>query len=351
MKKVVYILFLLILACTSCSDRDNDITDLPDNNETPLPNPYKTGKDLSLSASVTWDRKGMDDKYFMLGYGYDATGKYAHPASVRNKVLNLEEYIKDEGPVLFSRSTSSGPDLFIGGTQRECIEDLGGKAGFSAGEISRYRNLFKGKFDSPFKNDTSFPGLSYQYHGVSQINVVYHLSFLYSSYRQELFQSRYLTDNFKADLESKSAGEILKIYGTHILSSILIGERIDYLYRYAGDEKSNSSDWFLYNIHHYFSQGPTTWTDGPKKDAPLKENMYIEVIDGTRPDPNSWMIDITNFKGERIVFDGWKNITDNNNLTLVNFRNDRGLIPIYEFVKDPAKREALTKAYQEYLSE
>ncbi len=354
MKKIVGILFLLALAFASCSDHDDDIANLPDNNENEEgvspQNPYKTGKDLSSSAYATWDNKGMDDKYYMLGYGYDATGKYAHPASVRNKVLNFEVYDKDDGSVLFSKSTSSGPELFIAGTQRECVQDLAKKAGFSTTEISKYRNLFKGKFDSPFKNDTSFPELSYYYHGVSQINVVYHLSFLYSTYRKDRFQSSYLTNNFKADLETKSAEEILKIYGTHILSSILIGERMDYLYRYAADEKSSSSDWFLYNTHRYFSQGPSAWTSSPKKDPPLKENMYIEVVDGTRPNPNTWMVDITNFQGKRIEFNGWKSITDNS-LTLVAFRNDDGLIPIYEFVKDPAKREALTKAYEKYLSE
>ncbi|PXV63050.1 MAC/Perforin domain-containing protein [Dysgonomonas alginatilytica] len=353
MKKLLSVLFVLVLACVSCSDGD-DLTGDPDPNRNSngedKKNPYKTGKDLSSSTFAAWDNKGMKDTYFMLGYGYDVTGKYAHPSAVRNKVIDLEAYDKDEDAVTFFKSTSSGPEWSIGRTRQECLEVLGENAGFSSAEISKYKNLFKEKFDSPFKNDSSFPNLSYYYMGTSQVNVVYHLYFFFSSYRKERFQTKYLTDGFKADLETKSAEEIIKIYGTHILSSIKVGERMDYLYRYAPDENSNSYSWFLYNTHKYFSQGPSAWGSAPENDPPLKENLYIEVVDGTRPNPNTWMVDITNYQGERIIFNGWNTITDDN-LTLVAFRNRDCLIPIYELVKDTVKKEALIKAYEKYLSE
>ncbi len=40
-------------------------------------NPYKTGADLSCSKSLHWENKGLSENYYMLGYGFDATGKYA----------------------------------------------------------------------------------------------------------------------------------------------------------------------------------------------------------------------------------------------------------------------------------
>lgn len=345
MRKIFSILSILTFICISCSDNDDILPPDPNGNEK---NPYKTGKDLSKSTFVDWDNKGMDDTYFMLGYGYDVTGKYAHPSSVRNKVIDLEAYAKDR-EIYFFRSTSSGPGITIGDTRQECIDRMGEKAGFSSSEILKYKNLFKETFDAPFKNDTSFTNLPYYYKGTSQENIVYHLYFSYMGYMQERFQTLYLTDTFKADLETKSAEEIIRIYGTHILCAINVGERMDYLYRYTSEGYS-SGNWFLYNTHQYFSQGPWAWGSAPEGDPPLKENMYIEVVDGTRPNPNAWMIDITNFQGERIVFDGWNNITDAN-LTLVAFRNDDCLIPIYELIKDPTKKEALTKVYEKYLSE
>lgn len=358
MKNTLSALFFSFFILLSCSE-DNKNTDPGDDGggTTPNPgggkeessNPYATGKDLSSSTFVEWDNKGMQEDYFMLGYGYDAAGKYAHPASVRNKVIDMVKFNEDYDRVNFFQSTSGGAELSLGRTQKECIKTLGSKAGFSDSEISKYKNLFMEKFASPFKDDTSFPDLSYEYLGISQVFVQYHLYFLYMSHMEKKIHP-YFTEEFKNDLETKSADEIIQTYGTHILKAILIGERMDYLYRYADDKNSNSYNWFMYNMHKYFSQGPYVWGNEPEKGSPLKENLYIEVVDGTRPNPNVWMVDITNFKGERIMFDGWENMTDAN-LTLVDFRSNDGLEPIYNLVSDPDKKEALKKAYEKYLSE
>ncbi len=349
MKKILSILFLSLIIISCSSDDDVPKTDQNGGKEE-TPNPYKTETDLSSSTFSKWENKGIEDDFFMLGYGYDATGKYAHPSSIRNRILKMEEFNENEGcEIYFMRSTSSGPELQIGGTQKNCITDMGERAGFDTSEINRYKNLFKETFTSPFKNDTSFPDLPYKYIGLSQVHVKYHLYFMYMSHMQKLI-GNYFTDEFKSDLENKSAEEIIRTYGTHLLTAIKIGEKMDYLYRYTEDKNQNSYSWFLHNIPRYFSHGPTTWGSEPESAAPLKENLYIEVVDGTRPNPNTWMIDITNFKGERIIFDGWNNISDAN-LTLVNFRGNNSLVPIYDLISDPVKKEELIKAYEKYLSE
>ena len=352
MKRILSAFFFL-LVLSACSDNEKNIPDPdPDPNpddgkEEPL-NPYKTGVDLSSSTFVGWDAKSMEDPFFMLGYGYDATGKYAHPASVRNKVIDIEKFDLDYDDVVVLRGTSSGPELYIGGTQDECRKSMAERAGFKSSEIYKYANLFKGAVDSSFINDRSFPDLSYRYLGVSQMHVLYHAYFSYMNHMQDRFQTKYLTDGFKADLETKPAAEIVRLYGTHVLNAVKIGERIDYLYRYAEDKHSNSYNWFMYNMHYYFSQGPSMGGTQPGSSAPLKENLYIEAVDGTRPDPNAWMVDITNFEGEKIRFDAWNEITDAN-LTLVDFRGNNCLIPIHVFVKDPDKKAELMDLIEHYL--
>lgn len=47
-----------------------------------------------LSSDVTTRFVG-DEKYDVLGFGYDATGEYLHPMSVRNPVLDIEKYEED----------------------------------------------------------------------------------------------------------------------------------------------------------------------------------------------------------------------------------------------------------------
>lgn len=348
-------IFFFLLVLSACSDDDKfgpgtkpPPDPNPDDGKEETENPYKTDIDLSSSAFVGWDNKHMEESYFMLGYGYDATGKYAHPVSVRNKVIDIEKFDEDYNDVTLFMATSGGPELQVAGTQKECRETMAERAGFSTSEIIKYKNLFKGAFESSFENDTSFPGLSYSYWGISQLYVKYHVYFLYMSHMQERFQSKYLNDQFKADLETKSPEEIIKRYGTHVLNSIKIGERIDYLYRYAEDKNSNSYEWFLYNMHRYFSQGPSIGGSKPQNNAPLKENIRIEAVDGTLPDPNTWMVDITNYKGEIIQFDAWNRITDAN-LTFAEFRGNNCLIPIYEFVKNPDKKAELIRVIEKYL--
>lgn len=351
-KNLFPLMLLMIIVSVSCSD-DNDNGDNNGGGRGETKNLYKTGNDLSSSSYTNWDKKGMQDIYFMLGYGYDVTGKYAHPSSVRSKVLDLDKYESDyEHSVEKMWSSSAGAELGLSGTKEECIGTMGERAGFSENEITKYKNLFKVTFDSAFKNDTTFRNLSYRYMSTSQVYTYYHTYFMYLSYMQERFQDRYLTDEFKNDIESKSAEEIINKYGTHILRAIIVGFRGDYLYRYAEDGNANSYNWFLYNIHNYFSVGPWSWASEPQGESPLKENLYIEMIDGKQHNSNNWMVDITNYTGEPIVFNGWKDINDEiENLTLINFRSKDCLIPIYEFVKDPLKKEELIKAYERYLSE
>lgn len=354
MKKILSMFFCLLIL-SACSDNDKYIPEPgpnpdpdPDDGKEEAENPYKTDKDLSSSTFVDWDSKNMSETYFMLGYGYDATGKYAHPASVRNKVLDVEKFDQDYNEITLFKATSGGTELYIAGTLEECRKSMAESAGFDSQKIYKYKNLFKGIFEHAFEKDTSFPRLSYYYRGISQLYVMYHVYFLYMSNMQERFQTKYLNEVFKTDLETKSSEEIVRLYGTHILSGIKIGERMDYLYRYAEDKNSNSAQWFLYSMHRYFSEGPSIGGSQPQGNAPLKENIYIEAVDGTKPDPNAWMVDITNYKGEMILFDGWDNITDAN-LTLVAFRGNKSLIPIYEFVKDSVKKAELMQYCEKYL--
>lgn len=350
MKSVFSFLLLLVFAFAfaSCSD-DNGYQD-PVPNPTPSPepnNPYKTGKDLSSSKSVSWKNKGMEDKYFMLGYGFDVTGKFAHPASVRNKIFDVDKYNADTdgGVTLFKVLSGSAEIVFIG-TKAECLDRLASLGGFSKNESVKYKNLFKTTFETAFINDTSFPELDYNYSGYSSTSAIYLSRFLY---RQQT-ATKYLTDEFKADLQLLSPDEIIKKYGTHLLREVYVGQRIDYLYRANSSDLNILNRWSGYNAYYYFRIPKSGLTiKKPDIDSPQKENLYIEVVDGTSSKPNAWMIDITNYQSEPVVFEGWGNIKDET-MALVNF-SDGALIPIYDLIEDSAKKEELRQAYEKYLKE
>ena len=72
MKKSYYLLGFLPLFY-SCSE----IEDLPN---------------VESSVSNVTTRAAGDGVYDVLGYGYDVTGEYLHPMSVRNPVLDINKY-------------------------------------------------------------------------------------------------------------------------------------------------------------------------------------------------------------------------------------------------------------------
>ncbi|MBE8714881.1 MAC/perforin domain-containing protein [Sphingobacterium hungaricum] len=327
----------------SCSDT----IELPVETEE---NIYKTGIDLSTSKTIAVEKKWGSEELFMLGYGYDATGKYAHPAYIKGKIMNASKfYNENKSLITISKTNSRGTELPTGGTKEQVLATISEKAGFTSDELLRYTNLFKAHFENKFENDKTFENLSYKFYGISELWASTLMRINYPQGRDEWFLTNYLTDEFKNDLSTKSADDIIKLYGTHLLTNITIGSRIDYLYRYAEDRKSNSDYWFIYNIPYYFNPAAHVYTVKPEEAAPLKENMYVEVIDGLNPSPNIWMIDITNYKKERINYKGFDSLTEEN-VTLVDFHNQGNkLIPIYDLALDPAKKEALIIAYNKFL--
>ena len=72
MKKIHWLFGLLLSICYSCSELDDFSVE-----------------STSESLSTPTTRYAGDEKYDVLGYGYDVTGEYLHPLSVRNPVLNI----------------------------------------------------------------------------------------------------------------------------------------------------------------------------------------------------------------------------------------------------------------------
>lgn len=232
---------------------------------------------------------------------------------MRNKIIDVDSYEADsEGSASLFKVLSGSAEINIFGTKKECLTNLASLAGFDKSEINKHKNLFKATFESTFVNDTSYPNLDYYYSGYSSVSAIYLARFIYSS----RYMNKYLTEAFKSDLQSLSADQIIIKYGTHLLTEVYVGMRIDYLYRANSSDRDVLNRWSGYNAFYYF-QIPTSGLTVYKPDIenPQKENIYIEVVDGRQAKPNSWMIDITNYEGTPVTFEGWGK-TENTDLAL-----------------------------------
>ncbi len=337
---------MVALTLFGCSKSENLETEVLPKEE----DKYKTGVDLSNSSSIQSENFWTEDPYLMLGYGYDATGKYAHPTAIRKKVFDVVKLEEErEGRVSFFRSSSSGSELHMSGTIEDCIRQMSRTTGIDVDKVINHKNLFRGVFETPFTNDTTFKDADYRFLGFSDVMTTGRSFFNYpvASSQNELEQ--FLSEEFIQDVNSKSADQIIAHYGTHVLQWIVIGRRIDYLYRYADDMERAAVDWIYYNKSRFFQAWTTVWASEPSRRAPLKENLFVQVVDNLDHSPNCWMIDITNYKGQPVKFSGWDAL-DESDVTLVDFGNDNGsLIPIYDFIADESKKAQVIEAFEKYL--
>lgn len=351
MKHLLYLLFSIIVF-TSCSDDNNE----EPNNQPTEQNKYKTGTDLSKTYPLTKPHFTFTDETFhALGYGYDITGKYAHPDWIRKKVVDAQKF-EDE----HYNDVMHHWKLFVhggAGTHTGSREDITSKLLenekiITGNSTAGYKNIFKAMFETPFENDTTYTDLRYYYAMDAFVSSWYEHYFDLRSYQDLAILFNYLTDEFKSDLNSKSADEIIKLYGTHVLMDIVVGWRQDFYYRstsnsYLQERMVSASGRFL-------NSTPGIWMKPIPEDFKEKENLYTEYVSGVNPieSPNAWMFDITNYD-DKVKFDLRENTIARESTVLVDFgqRSMKGaVIPIYEFVTDASKKEALSKAYQTYLN-
>lgn len=343
MKNFWMLLWVTGLLFTGCDGRytGDVIPVLPGPGGEQEENPYKTGVDTSSPVSVEWKNADLQD-YLFLGYGYDMTGRYAHPSSVRRKVFDIWAYEEDiDGILQWVKTTSSSANAIYSGTPEECRWRLADCAGFTEDEIGRYRNLFKDNLIHAFANDDSFAELQYTYSGYSFMGQWYRMSFLWMEWA---FMEKYLTEEFRADLEHLPAGEIIKIYGTHMITGLKAGTRIDRIYRSTSTDKYEVYDWMLYNSRRFLD--PDEPLPAPESDPPLKDNIYFEYIDSSGRQPNAWMIDILHYEKEPIRFTETDEYPEEYS-TMIDFSGKP--LPIYLLVTDPGKRAELEAAFNSYL--
>lgn len=87
-----YLAFGLLLSLFSCTE--GNTLDIIEKSEKNAPTTRSAG----------------DGEYDVLGYGYDVTGEYLHPMSVKNPVLDIKKYEQDHKGRVISGTPSFGYD-------------------------------------------------------------------------------------------------------------------------------------------------------------------------------------------------------------------------------------------------
>ena len=329
MKKVLFALTLLFIA-TSCKKSE----DFPPQEPAPEPIAKITLLPAKLS-SVPAVTQG-DINYNLLGYGYDVTGKYDDASSARIAVMDMISFAREKH-VEPSMSTSFSMNSWDG----ENAEDLA--LGLSRGSKATEGRKFYGQsIQSAFPGEKPFAE-KYIYGFYSDIIQYKQLRFYV-----EKSASNYLTPQFKSDLQTMNAETLVKKYGTHVLSDISLGARLNIVYQGETTAKNRASvqkagyDEALKSIFGRFS-GRINDIDSNLLRPIKSPKVAFDIVGG---DPSTIQI-VETKKGQWVDLNAWnKSITIKNSV----FISANNLIPLADLIDDITKKAEVEKYLESYLA-
>lgn len=327
MKKIIYLLAVLCIGCTQMDEEL--IPTATDQNDTPKTRGSKGDGDLDV-----------------LGYGYDMTKGYFEDTYARIQVINVEAIRKAYPPSTLTGVVQHKPLLttyskVIG----ETSEDYTSKMSMSVG-LSKTAGVFSGNISLKYGTTESYSSkFSYaSYYG-------------YYRYKQNKITLTpnemlpYLTIQFTNDLKSLSADEIVKRYGTHVLTDIYLGARVSIMYRAESTSfnKTSSISASLNATVGLFKSENTFAYDRTEAQKNQNYQIHYTAIGGDPKKVAEGEISTDPTQLKPIDNSAWKNSIETSTWRFIDAEAN-GLIPIETFVTDPVKKQAISEAVKRYIA-
>ncbi len=321
------ILFALIVLAFSCKKSSSPVTSVINNSVS----------DISVASIKSTNNSGSqgDPSYNLLGYGYDITGKYADTSSVRSLAIDVKAYdINNPGRVVPDLSTTA-TTLTL---NAENADNLALQLSSKTDETSGLK-MFKGTITTPFGGQDA---LSSKYvYGVFSVIIQQKRVKMMSNY--DLLKN-YLTPSFANDIKVLSAADLVKKYGTHVLSDIVLGAKLNAYYQAestSGNRLSAESNGLTYAISKVF--GLSTGALDPINKSELASITSPKIVYEAVGADQSKLILNTTTNPVSVDITSWHLSSTRAGAVFIDI-SQKGLMPIYELITDQAKK-AEVKAY------
>lgn len=328
MKKLNYLLVVgLALTIGSCSEKDiiEQKVNEPNSTITILP---RQAQDLG--------------EHDLLGWGYDPTMGYLDSVAYdKMQVIDVDRLWEEQSGDFFRGNPNTALAYIIAGSN-----------------AAAWTSKLSSKFTDSHAVNAVTTSISQDFSANNTISSKYsYATYVYRRYlqREKLYHSievlrDYLTPTFINNVNTLSANQIINNYGTHVYTDISIGGKLQIDYR----SLVNSS-----NKERSVNSGVSAASDK------ITTAGASNSVGFSYKDENKNIVCNFYTMGGNVTISG--NITDTthpsikdeikawgNSITLDNSEiveiGDKSLIPIYEFVEDPAKKEALKSAVEDYLN-
>lgn len=341
MKRIYTLCALTLLGFAISCSKSSDPETTP---ELP-PEPFPEIK-IAVSGPQRTDLKpvpqGNGESNF-LGYGYDLTGKYEDSASVKDMVIDVPAFKKDH-PSRYDNAATSMRDfrVVVAVNAVDLSEKLSNSLTDAAGS-----KLFKASITSFYPEQTAFSA-KYVYGDYTDI-----IQFRQVKMMNHTLLQQYLSPGFTSDLQTMNKTDLVKKYGTHVLSNIFLGAKLHAVYQAvsnASEAKRRRSveAGFTVAIQKVFrsSSGYLDVVTAADYSTISEAKIIYEAIGGDL----SALKETTTVSPTRVNYADWLGTLKPEEAMFIGIDRD-GLIPLYELIADPVKKAEVKEYIARYLKE
>lgn len=330
MKKIIYLITFTILlgSLESCGESEELLTDT----NSALTEPKESWVHIPMSV----DSIKQFGTYNALGFGYDVTGEYANASYIRTKIIDAQEFHLANPTSYVEIPISSG----------EYKETYSANALIFSQKLSQNTNTTQnlavfGK-TIPFANAVQ--------------NNKYDPTYIYGTYNSTIKTKRYLfevsinklisflTDEFTSDIKQKTPSQIVDKYGTHVMTNIYVGGSYDLIFQAKTKNPDRERAAYL-GVKDYSSSNNSSLIG--EASLNYSKRIYYKTRGGAKAQNIAGMYNLDNITPSFDIA-VWQSTLSNNNSVLVDF-GQNGLVPIYDFVQDQAKKSELKMYIDQYL--
>lgn len=307
--------------------------------------PEQSNASNELKSEGLIKRTMYTSLYNYLGSGYDVTQDYANESSTLNQVIDVDRFklsfndrVLTENPYLQESITEYGESAETFSKMISNKIDVGLN-------IPLFKGVLSSSFSSSMTSDYKFDA-----------------KYIYGSYNLIIKQKRfrfnatadllknYLTAEFTQDLQSLTPQQIVQYYGTHVLTDIFTGAKLEVKFQ---SETTNEDRAFASQIGIKTGMKDIFNVDINNNVSTAQSNKNYNKLLTYRTrggDPSLGLVGQINLDQSNPIINisNWQNSSSPNNSVLVDFGTN-GLIIIYDLVADPVKRELLKSYVDKYL--
>lgn len=293
------------------------------------------------STATTRTSSAGDGKLDVLGYGYNVTGEYGNSSAATFKVIDIARLQSDapnrvevdlskkqEGKLVTSENAES--------YSKKLSATLKATVGFA---------VFNATITGSYSDASSFSS-----------------KYVYSSYDLVIQEKRvkfnstidllknYVTPEFTADVQNNSAAYIVNKYGTHVLSDIILGAKLQVLYRSEtskSDRVTAAAAGLDVSIKKVFSLNTGLNFDQSSTNQNSSQSIHYKTYGGN---PAISLIGTLSLDQTAPTINtvNWQASSTVENAELIGISND-GLIGIYELIANAGKRAEVESYVKQYM--